>query len=169
MPEAMLGEIRIAAWNYEPPGWMFCAGQTLAIVQYSELFSLIGTFYGGDGQTTFNLPDLRGRLPVHHGRTTDVGMVGGVEDVTLTTYEMPTHTHTLIASADKASAQDPTGDVFARSDTSTVFPYVDDVPDVRLHPQLVTVAGEGRSHENMPPFVCVNYVIAVEGTYPSRP
>ena len=169
MPEPLLGEIRIAAWNYEPPGWMFCAGQTLPIAQYSQLFSLIGTTYGGDGETSFKLPDLRGRLPIHHGWDTDVGMAGGVEEVVLTTSEMPAHTHTLIASADQGRAADPSYDVFARSHTETVFPYVDDVPDVRLNPQVVGAAGEGRPHENMPPFVCVNYVIAVQGTYPTPP
>src|ERR1051325_1449436 len=132
MPEPYVGEIRMFAGNFAPNGWMFCEGQTLPISEYEVLFNLIGTTYGGDGQSTFNLPNLSSRLPIHMGtggrQTYQLGEMAGTEQETLTTQQIPVHTHPLTASQNSGTATNPAGKVLAGS-TSSVQPYVVESPD----------------------------------------
>jgi len=170
MGEPYVGEIRMFAGNFAPAGWMFCDGQILPISENEVLFQLIGTTYGGDGQETFALPDLRGRLPVHQGtgpggRSFIIGEAAGVEQVTLTTQQLPSHTHPLLASADPANSPNPAAHVLAEPLSTT--PYVQDTPGVPLSPQAVAPAGGSQPHENLQPFLCVNYIISLFGIFPS--
>lgn len=165
-----LGEIRIFAGSFAPEGWALCNGQALLISQYKELYQLIGTTYGGDGQRHFSLPDLRGRIPVHQSTdpTFSVGAKGGVETVTLSSEQMPVHRHTLVASAIQATLPDPGNNVLARSGTAGVSLYTNETPDTQLHGDTVAPEGKGQPHENRAPYLCVNHIIALSGTYPVR-
>lgn len=148
-----------------PLGWAFCDGSLLPISQYDALYALIGTTYGGDGQTTFALPDLRGRVPVHRGNTIAIGAIVGQESVTLTAATMPAHSHTLLASADPGTSTSPGGNVLAQS---TNKPYRAGAPSVSLAASSVGGAGGGLPHSNVQPSLCVNFCIALEGFFPSR-
>jgi microcystin-dependent protein len=156
--EPFVGEIKMVGFNFAPRGWALCDGQLLPIAQNTALFSLLGTKYGGDGQTTFGLPDLRGRVPLHAGQGAglslrQLGEVGGQESVTLAGREVPMHTH-------------PTGAISIREASPTVERYVAE-SELRAKPEAVqSVAGQ--SHANVQPFLCVNLIIAVTGIYPSR-
>ena len=119
MSEPFLGEVRMVAFNFAPRGWAFCDGQLLSVSQYSSLFSILGTTYGGDGRTTFGLPDLRGRAPVHVSTSRTLGQKGGEERHTLTAQEFPTHDHVLSGSADDASTGSPAGNVSAREERTS--------------------------------------------------
>jgi len=154
------------AGNFAPRSWALCDGQLLAISQNDALFSLVGTIYGGDGRTTFGLPDLRGRLPVHLGTGFNIGQQAGAETVTVTPAQLPAHSHGLQASADQANSPNPAGHVLAETVSTT--PYYAGAPAVSLAPQSVTNAGGSQSHDNVQPFLCVNYIISLFGIYPSR-
>src|SRR5215469_5557437 len=134
MAQPYIGEIRMFAGNFAPAGWMFCQGQLLSISQYETLFNLIGTTYGGDGQSTFALPDLRGRLPIHQGPGFTLAAAGGVEKVTLTANQIPAHSHPLLASSNQASSTNPANQVPAITQASTITPYGTDAPQVQLSP-----------------------------------
>lgn len=170
MSEPFIGEIRMFAGNFAPRGWAFCDGQLLAINQNDALFSLLGTIYGGDGRTTFGLPDLRGRLPIHAGQGPGLserrlGSTGGAESVTVTIGQFPGHNHgPLRASTGAADAADPTGAVLAEGSADI---YVDESPDAALATST-TSAGGSQAHTNLMPFVCVHFIIALVGIYPSR-
>lgn len=171
MSTPYIGEIRIFAGNFAPNGWMFCEGQTLAIADYDALFNLIGTTYGGDGQNSFGLPDLRGRLPLHQGSASSgtvyvIGDSGGVEEVTLSTQQIPVHSHALLASGSTGSAAGPEGNLLAASGSSNV--YRPGPAGVALSPQSVSSAGGSQPHTNVQPFLCVNFIISLFGVYPSQ-
>jgi microcystin-dependent protein len=168
MSSPFIGEIRIFAGNFAPAGWAFCDGSLLAISQFDALFILIGTTYGGDGQTTFALPDLRGRLPIHQGNGFLVGESGGAEEVTLTTQQIPAHTHPVFATAALASTGSPGGNVAAQMSQVTTFAYGTDAPPTSLQPSIVAPRGGSQPHSNLQPFLCVNFIIALEGLFPTQ-
>ena len=170
MAQPYVGEIRIFAGNFAPAGWMFCDGSTLAISENQTLFQLIGTTYGGDGQTTFNLPDLRGRLPIHQGTGSSgisytLGEQGGVESVTLTTQQIPQHTHSLLATTAVGTETNPGGNVLANSQGPQ--PYIQEDPDGSLNPQALSAIGASQPHNNFQPYLCVDFIISLFGIFPS--
>jgi microcystin-dependent protein len=171
MSEPFVGEIRMFAGNFAPRGWALCDGQLLAISQNDALFSLLGTIYGGDGRTTFGLPDLRGRVPIHQGTgpglsNRRIGQKSGQENVTVTTSQLPAHGHPLSASTAIASSTDPSGNLPANGGSSNI--YGSDAPFQSLNAQAVTNAGGNQPHNNVMPFQCVNFIVALVGIYPSR-
>jgi len=170
MSQPFMGEIKLISWNFSPKGWAFCNGQFLPINQNQALFSLLGTMYGGNGQTTFALPDLRGRAPIHVGGGFIQGQVGGQEAHTITQSEMPAHTHVLNGSTQSTPAQltqDPTnGFMAAPSSANYVSPNAGQLTTV--NPTTVTSIGGSQAHQNMQPFLVVNFIIALQGIFPSR-
>ena len=166
MAEPFLAEVRLFGFNFPPRGWAQCDGQILSINQNQSLFSLLGTTYGGDGRTTFALPDLRGRHPVHpDGADFRLGDSGGEETHRLTVAEMPSHDHILQGSSANATTNDPSGAVFHRAGGAT---YRSPTNPVSMDGGLVGATGTGQAHENMQPFQAVNYCIAIVGLFPSR-
>ena len=166
MTEPFIAEIRMVAFNFAPRGWALCNGQLLPINQNQALFSLLGTTYGGNGQTNFALPDLRGRSPVHAGQgrpPVSLGQRGGEENHTLISSEMPAHTHPVKGDAANASASTPTGNVWA---ASTNNPFSSSAPDTALNPASVGAAGGSQPHPNLQPYTVVNFVIALLGSSP---
>lgn len=170
MSEPFLGEIKMFAGNFAPRGYAFCNGQLLAVSQFDALFSLLGTIYGGDGRTTFALPDLRGRTPIHVGSgpgltLRNIGTRGGQERVTLATNNLPAHNHgSITAVNDAANSTSPAGNTLANSTTPV---YVPGSPQA-MDPAAVTTTGSGQSHPNMMPFHAIHYIIALQGVFPSR-
>lgn len=167
MGQPFVGEIRIFAGSFAPAGWMFCDGQLLAISENETLFQLIGTTYGGDGQSTFGLPDLRGRMPVHQGSGLVLAETGGVESVTLTSQQIPVHTHPLVGSAANASATSPAGGVPGTMPEVATSAYGSDAPLTTLTPQSISPVGGSQPHENMQPYLCVAFIISLFGIFPS--
>ena len=167
MSEPYVGEIRVFAGNFAPNGWMFCAGQLLAISENETLFNLIGTTYGGDGQSTFALPDLRGRIPVHQGNGASLAETGGAEDVTLTASQIPAHSHPLQGTNDTATQANPGGQVLAQFSQANIFPYLEDEPNVGLAPPAITPVGGSQPHTNFQPYLCINYIVSLFGLFPS--
>lgn len=163
-----IGEIRLFAGSFAPQAWKFCEGELLRIADFEELFQVIGTTYGGDGQETYALPDLRGRIPVHQGNGSVLAETGGVEQVTLTTQQMPVHSHTFLAASNQASSFAPAGQVPAITQLATTTPYGTDNPVVNLHPNSVTTVGGSQPHDNFQPYLCVNFIIALYGVYPTQ-
>lgn len=164
-----IGEIRIFGGDYAPRGWAFCDGQILSISENDALFSLIGTTYGGDGQTTFALPDLRGRIPLSQGTTaTDttyrLASQGGTETVSLTTSELAAHSHGVSAQSTDGSTVNPEGQVWAKG----VRQFSNAEPNETMHPDSITSTGGSQAHGNVMPYLVVSYIIALEGIYPSR-
>lgn len=168
MSQPFVGEIRMFAGNFAPAGWMFCAGQLLPISQFETVFTLIGTTYGGDGQTTFALPDLRGRLPVHQGNGFVIGENGGAETVTINTTSMPAHSHPFVGTQTTATGTVPAGNVLAGSTGATVSPYGTDAPLTGLAPQSMATVGGNQPHSNLQPYLCVNFIISMFGVFPSQ-
>lgn len=171
MSEPFIAEVRIFAGNFAPRGWAFCNGQLLPVSQNTALFSLIGTTYGGDGRSTTALPDLQGRAPMHPGRgpgltARRLGERGGVATVTLTDAQMPNHTHTLQGSGRPAIQDDPTGRFPAA--TSGFTPYNSAQNLVDMASQALPNTGGSQAHNNMQPFLTINFIIALVGLYPSR-
>lgn len=171
MSEPFVGEIRMFAGNFAPRGWAFCDGQLLAVSQNDALFSLLGTIYGGDGRTTFGLPDMRGRIPIHKGHGPGLserrlGSKSGAEHDTLTTNQLPSHTHDFLANTELATDQSPQGKVVAQG-VGTTF-YSNASPDTSFAHNATTNSGGSRSHNNMMPSLCVSFIIALFGVYPSR-
>lgn len=164
MAQPYVGEIRMFAGNFAPAGWMFCEGQLLPISENETLFQLIGTTYGGDGQSTFALPDLRGRLPLHQGNGFILAQTGGAEEITLTASQIPAHTHVLLASTGTAGSTEPANQVFA---TALQDVYVEDITPVNLSPQAMTSTGGSQPHTNFQPYLCVNFIISLFGIFPS--
>jgi len=170
MSEPFLAEVRIVGFNFAPRGWAFCDGQILPINQNQSLYSLLGTTYGGDGRTTFALPDLRGRTPIHVGRSNGggdhrLGQKSGEETHTLSANEMPNHDHVAQASSQDGTTPVPTGNVLAQTPSRI---YSDPANLVDLRSGTVTNVGGGQAHENMQPYLAVNYCIALQGLFPSR-
>jgi microcystin-dependent protein len=168
MPEPYIGEIRIFAGNFAPAGWMFCEGQLLPISEYETLFNLIGTTYGGDGQSTFALPDLRGRLPLHFGNGFTLAETGGAETVTLTINQIPAHTHAFLGSNNLATGVVPTGQVAGKGGVSTILPYGTDAPVSAISPQAVGSVGGSQPHNNFQPYLCLDFIISLFGIFPSQ-
>ena len=167
MSEPFLGEIRITAFNFPPRGWAYCNGQVLPIAQNQALFALLGTTYGGNGQTTFALPNLRGRAPMHFGAGFALGQQGGEEAHTLTASEMPAHTHALPAQSQPA--QDGVAPAGAASfAASGVQPYRSGASQTVAAQSAVGATGGSQAHENRPPFLVVSFCIALQGIFPSR-
>lgn len=171
MSEPFVGEIRMFAGNFAPRGWAFCDGQLLAVSQNDALFSLLGTIYGGDGRTTFGLPDVRGRLPIHAGSGPGLsprrlGAKGGAENVTLTTNQMASHSHDFNANTAGATDVAPAGKVVAKGE---LVAYLSEVAqNTDMSPSMMTNVGGSRSHSNLMPALCINFIIALFGIYPSR-
>lgn len=162
MSEPFLGEIKIISWNFPPKGWTFCNGQLLPINQNQALFSILGTTYGGDGRQTFGLPNLQGRTPMHVGNGIVLGELGGETTHTLNISELPAHTHVPVGSSNPASAPGPTGnlwstksDIYAPSGGSS------------MNTGSIGVVGGSQPHENMSPYLVLNFVIALQGIFPS--
>ena len=172
MSDSYIGEIRMFAGNFPPNGWALCNGQSMSIRDNDTLFNLIGTTYGGDGQETFCLPNLSGRVPVHMGtsgagRTTyNLGESGGVESVTLTTNQIPTHNHALLASTNIATQSSPSNTVLAQSSGAQM--YFGDVTDSSLAANTLQPAGGSQPHENMQPCLAINFIICLYGVYPTQ-
>jgi microcystin-dependent protein len=160
-----LGEVKLISWNYPPKGWAFCNGQLLPINQNQALFALLGTNFGGNGQTTFGLPDLRGRGALHMGAGFTIGQAGGEEAHTLLPSEMPAHTHTLNASQSDGNIQVPAGNVLART-VNNIYGAANNL--TTLNPASVTNVGGSQPHVNMQPYLTINFVIALVGVFPSR-
>ena len=156
------------AGNFAPAGWMFCEGQLLPISENETLFQLIGTTYGGDGQETFALPDLRGRLPLHQGNGFTLAQTGGVESVTLSQQQIPAHSHTLFATGNVATQASPAGASPAATQASTITNYGTDGPFVTLAPAAVQSAGGSQPHTNFQPYLCVDFIISMFGIFPSQ-
>ena len=170
MSTPYVGEIRLFAGNFAPVGWMFCQGQILAISENDVLFTLIGTTYGGDGQQTFALPDLRGRVPVHQGQGPGlsprvIGERAGSETVTLLASQLPNHTHALHASTASATGTTPGGAMLAATSAASYGPGPG---AVAMAPGGVSSAGGGQPHDNMAPTLVVNYIISLFGVFPSQ-
>jgi microcystin-dependent protein len=157
--------------NFAPNGWMFCEGQQLAISENEVLFQLIGTTYGGDGQTTFNLPNLASRAPIHmgtgpDGTTYQIGEMAGTEQETLTVQQIPIHSHALLASTSPGNLNAPGGNLIAES--AAVKVYIEDTPSVNMNFNSVTPTGGSQPHENCQPFLCINFIISLFGVFPSQ-
>jgi len=177
MAEAYIGEIRIFAGNFAPKGWALCNGQLLSIAQNTALFSILGVQYGGDGKTTFALPNMQGAAPVHQGagqgltpRT--VGQTFGSPTVTLLTTEIPAHNHVPQGIAANGNTTTPTNAYWAQTDTGgrrpVPVPLYNDTADVQMSPVAVNVAGGSQPHNNMQPFLAMNFIICLQGEFPSR-
>lgn len=171
MSEPFVGEIRMFAGNFAPRGWALCDGQLLAVSQNDALFSLLGTIYGGDGRTTFGLPDIRGRLPIHAGSGPGLsprrlGAKGGGENVTLTTNQLASHSHDWNANTAAATDVAPAGNVVAKGETVAFLSNVAQNTD--FSSQTVANTGGTQHHTNLMPSLCINFIISLFGIYPSR-
>ena len=167
MVEAYTGQIKIFAGNFAPRGWAFCDGQLLAIGDNEALFSLLGTTYGGDGETTFALPDLRGRIPFHVGNGMNLGERAGEETHSLTTQEMPGHDHILRSSPVQGNTVDPAGNFLAESPVGDIQ-YTSEAPNGDMSSSSIANTGSGQTHNNLPPYLVVSFVIALQGLFPPR-
>ncbi|MDG4596873.1 MAG: tail fiber protein [Candidatus Contendobacter sp.] len=165
MAQPYVGEIRMFAGNFAPAGWMFCEGQLLPISENETLFQLIGTTYGGNGQDTFALPDLRGRLPLHMGNGFVLAETGGVEEVTLTVSQIPAHSHSLLASTSAGTNTSPVINVLAES--VVINPYIEDQANSNMNPDAVSAVGGSQPHTNFQPYLCINFIISLFGIFPS--
>ncbi|HZT57417.1 MAG TPA: tail fiber protein [Pyrinomonadaceae bacterium] len=165
MAQPYVGEIRMFAGNFAPAGWMFCEGQLLPISEYETLFNLIGTTYGGDGQSTFALPDLRGRVPLHFGNGFTLAETGGVETVTLTVSQIPAHSHAFLAANTAGTGTSPLGTLVA-SPTGSI--YNAGTNPVSMNPQAVSSVGGSQPHNNFQPYLCVDFIISLFGIFPSQ-
>jgi len=163
-----LGEIKLLPWNWPPKGWALCQGQLLPIAQNTALFSLLGTTYGGNGQTTFALPDLRGRVPIHQGNNYVMGETGGQEMVTLVMSQLPMHQHALQATTTPGNDVRPFNNILGETDPSSPRYASDAANLVTLNPGSVQPQGGNLPHNNMQPYLALSYCIALQGIYPSR-
>ena len=167
MAQPYVGEIRMFAGNFAPAGWMFCEGQLLPISENETLFQLIGTTYGGDGQSTFALPDLRGRLPLHQGNGFILAETGGAEEITLTVNQIPAHSHPALGSTNTGTATAPLNSVLCNLPVATNSAYGTDNPQTNLSPQSVSSVGGSQPHTNFQPYLCVDFIISLFGIFPS--
>jgi microcystin-dependent protein len=165
MAQPYVGEIRMFAGNFAPNGWMFCDGQLLPISENESLFQLIGTTYGGDGESTFGLPDLQSRVPLHQGNGFILAETGGAEEITLTVGQIPQHTHTLLGSAAVGQSSSPQNNLMATLVGNLYNPNAANL--VAMNPQSVGPAGGSQPHTNLQPFLCINFIISLFGIFPS--
>lgn len=168
MAQPYVGEIRMFGGNFAPAGWMFCEGQLLPISENETLFNLIGTTYGGDGQSTFALPDLRGRIPIHQGNGFALAETGGAEEITLTVNQIPAHTHPLLASSSQADSGTPTGRVCAEEALAGVDFYIENPPTVNMAVQAISAVGGSQPHTNFQPYLCIDFIISLFGIFPHQ-
>lgn len=170
MSNPFIGEIRMFGGSFAPAGWAFCAGQLLPISENDALFTLIGTTYGGDGESTFALPDLQSRVPMHMGTgaggiTYTLGESGGVENVTLTTNQIPLHSHPLLANTSLATLPDPVNSVLAQSRTASIDLYVEDSPNGAMA-NVISPIGGSQPHTNIQPYLAISFIISLFGVFP---
>jgi len=172
MSEPFLSEIKIISWNFAPKGWAFCNGQILPIAQNQALFSLLGTTYGGDGRTTFALPDFRGRIPHHFGNGLTLGERAGSSSVTINSSQLPAHNHLVSANTNPGTLAFPstlspavTHNIWASSSQN---PYTGVNPDVAMDPTNISATGGSQPHENRQPYLVLNFIIALQGIFPSQ-
>ena len=167
MGQPFVGEIRMFAGSFAPAGWMFCSGQLLPISENETLFNLIGTTYGGDGESTFALPNLQSRIPLHQGSTNQLGEQGGVESVTLTTNQIPAHSHPVICSSSVGNQDVPTNNIFASSTDQLYFTPTVGLP-INTTMRATAVAGTGgnQPHTNMGPYLVISFIISLFGEFP---
>jgi microcystin-dependent protein len=166
MAQPYVGEIRMFGGNFAPAGWMFCQGQLLPISENETLFNLIGTTYGGDGQSTFALPDLQGRVPIHWGQGVILAETGGVEEVTLTVNQIPAHNHAFLGSTAAGAQASPVGFVPAASNVVSLFAATP--PVNTMFGQMLQPTGGSQPHSNMQPYLCVSFIISLFGIFPSQ-
>jgi microcystin-dependent protein len=171
MGSPYIGEIRMFAGTFAPNGWAFCNGQPLAISEYETLFVLIGTIYGGDGETTFNVPNLSSRIPIHMGTgpgsvAYQIGQMAGTEQETLSTQQIPVHTHNLMGSTQASDSPSPLGTVTTKTAQNIYNNSV--LPDTALSPTSIGLIGGSQPHNNCQPFLCINYIISLFGVFPNR-
>ena len=166
MAQPYVGEIRMFGGNFAPAGWMFCEGQLLPISENETLFQLIGTTYGGDGESTFALPDLRGRVPMHFGNGFILAETGGAEEITLTVNQIPIHTHPFLASTAVANSTAPANQVIAQSAQRAV--YFESSPTTNLAPSAISPVGGSQPHTHFQPYLCVDFIISLFGIFPSQ-
>jgi len=171
MSDPYVGEIRMFGGNFPPAQWAFCAGQTIGIDQNPALFNLIGTTYGGNGQTTFNLPDFRGRVPIHMGTgqglgTYVLGQAAGTEQVTLTAQNLPSHNHSFVASLNSGNAPSANNAYVAAASAGST--YIADPAVAPMSPSAIANSGSSLPHDNLMPYLCVSFIISLFGIYPSQ-
>lgn len=165
MAQPYVGEIRMFAGNFPPVGWMFCDGQLLPISENETLFQLIGTTYGGDGESTFALPNLQSRVPMHQGNGFILAETGGAEEVTLTVSQIPSHTHPFLATTNPGATTNANPNLTA--DSPNIKLYIEDVTGVNMSAQALTPTGGSQPHTNLQPFLCINFIISLFGIFPS--
>jgi microcystin-dependent protein len=173
MAEAFIGEIRMVGFNYAPRGWALCNGQTIPIQQNSALFALLGTTFGGNGQTNFALPNLQSRVPIHAGQGPGLspyvlGQQGGFESVTLSTVQMPSHSHALNATNTNGTSFVPGGNVLAADGNTTTAIYSNAAPSNAMNPASIGATGGNQAHTNIQPYLAVYFIICLEGIFPAR-
>jgi microcystin-dependent protein len=168
MGQPYVGEVRLVGFNFAPQGWMTCQGQQIAISENTTLFQLVGTTYGGDGQQTFNLPDLQGRTPINMGSNGSnnyvIGQKGGVETVTLTTNQIPAHTHNLQASSNAVSVNTPTNNTVG----ANIKTYSSAAPATAMNGSMIGSSGGSLPHQNLQPYLVLNWVISMFGIFPTQ-
>lgn len=170
MPEPYIGEIRMFGGNFAPVGWAMCDGQLVPISENDALYTLIGTQYGGDGQETFALPNLQSRVPMHADANNGfpLAQMAGTESVTLSTQQIPVHTHAMLCAGTVASTLAPQNNVLAGTLAATITPYGTDNPPVFLSPSSVSPVGGNQPHENMQPYLCITFIISLYGIFPQQ-
>lgn len=168
MSQPYVGEIRMFAGNFAPAGWMFCEGQLLPISEYETLFNLIGTTYGGDGQSTFALPDLRGRLPIHQGNGFTLAETGGVETVTLTVSQIPAHSHPYLATTAAGTTNAPAGNVLGALSVAGSEVYIPAAGTNPMAANAIGSTGGSQPHDNFQPYLCIDFIISLFGVFPSQ-
>lgn len=165
MSDPYIGEIRVVGFNFAPQGWALCNGQLLSIAENTALFQLLGTTYGGDGQNTFALPNLQGRIPFHQGNSFVIGSIAGTETITLTATQMPAHTHLLAANSSPGTQAAPTSGYWAQSSLGA---YSTEATANSMAATAIGNTGGSQPHDNMPPFLVVNFVISLFGIFPTQ-
>jgi microcystin-dependent protein len=164
MAQPFVGEIRMFAGNFSPAGWEFCQGQLLPISENEVLFTLIGTTYGGDGESTFALPDLRSRIPIHQGNGFILAETGGAEQITLTVNQIAAHSHPLIATTSASNQSSPSNNIVAQSTAADL--YIEDTTTASLATAAITPVGGSQPHTNFQPYLCINFIISLFGIFP---
>lgn len=174
MGEPFIGEIRMFGGNFAPAGWAFCDGQLMPISQNDALFILVGTMYGGDGQSTFGLPNLKGRLPMHFGQgpgisqSYQMGEMAGVESVTLTAQQIPVHNHAFLASGDGGQQAQPGGAYYAQLSSGKLYTASDQTPTFNLNAGVLSPVGGSQPHDNMMPYLCISFIMSLYGIFPNQ-
>lgn len=170
MPEPYIGEIRMFGGSFAPAGWAFCDGQQMPISENDALFTLIGTTYGGDGQETFNLPNLQSRVPIHAGSggggSYQLAEAAGVEEVTLTTQQIPVHNHAMFATTTNGSASNPGSNILAQSPSIKMYSAA--APNTPLAANSITPTGGSQPHTNLQPYLCISFIISLFGVFPQQ-